>query len=82
MKCRACSAEVTMAVNVKTGKTVPLVPYDPAYPKAVRYSINTETRGFDDHKCDRDDEGYWMSHFANCVDPNRFNRSRKGEGND
>ncbi len=79
MKCRACSAEVTMALNIKTNKVVPLVPYNPDYPKAVRYKLTGGPidSGPDIAKCERDNDGPLMSHWADCSDPNRFNRSKK-----
>lgn len=71
-KCQACGADVTFAVNLDTNKRVPLVPSDPAYPKAVRFSLGQDSRF-----CKRDDQGSWMSHFANCTAPQRFSKGKK-----
>jgi hypothetical protein len=58
--------------NVETGKKIPLVPYDPAYPDAVRY-YRTGTGG-----CHKGEEGPLMSHFVNCKSANQFSgRNRK-----
>ncbi len=68
-KCQACKAAITWAVNTDTNKKVPLVPFDPAYPKAIRYKLR---QGRDSPICCRDAAGEMMSHFANCPGANRF----------
>lgn len=72
MKCQACGVDIRWAVNLDSNKRVPLVPFDPAYPKAVRYSLGSDTR-----YCKRDNEGEFMSHFANCTAPKRFSGRNK-----
>ena len=67
MRCKACGAALTWAVNVDTNARVPLVPYDAAFPKAVRYRIFEGT-----DSCERDDDGPWQSHFANCPGAKQF----------
>lgn len=71
-KCTAagCAAEITWAINLKTEKRVPLVPYDEKYPKAVRYSLRPRTDG--QMECERDDAGGFMSHNANYKNPKLF----------
>lgn len=67
--CQACGAPVSFVVNLDTNKRVPLVDFDPAYPKAHRY-VMTEHGG--KPFCKRDDSGPLMSHFANCTNPRAF----------
>lgn len=75
-QCAKCDAEITFAVNLKSMKNVPLVPYDEAYPKAVRYDLS-EPRADGKRECTRNDDGQWMNHFANCSAPRSFSgRSR------
>jgi hypothetical protein len=72
----ACSAEITWAVNLKTLKRVPLVPFDPNYPKAVRYDLS-EPRSDGQRECSRNDQGEWMSHFADCPGANKFGKGKR-----
>ncbi len=76
-KCKepGCNAEIIWAVNLKTLKNVPLVPFDSNYPKAVRYSIRERSDG--KIECERNDDGAYMSHFANCSSPSQFNRGNR-----
>ena len=39
-KCHACNAQVDFKITLDTNKRVPLVPYNPSYPKAVRYRVS------------------------------------------
>ena len=70
-----CNAEITWAVNLKTLKNVPLVPHDPNYEKAVRYSTSERSDG--KTECQRNDEGNYMSHFINCKSPAKFSGRNK-----
>lgn len=73
MKCTACKAEVDFRINLDSNKRVPLVPHDPAYPKAVRYRLSA----IDAQYCVRDNDGPLMSHFANCTNPRQFSGRNK-----
>ena len=70
MRCQrpGCSAEITYAVNLKTMKHVPLVPYNPEFPKALRYILH-EARSDGQRECTRAEQGAWMNHFADCKNP-------------
>lgn len=67
-----CPATITWAVNLKSMARVPLVPFDPSYPKAARYTCSERSDGV--RECMRDNEGPWMSHFANCTKSQRFSK--------
>lgn len=73
--CQACGVPVTFAVNLDTQKRVPLVLWNPAYPKAVRYRMSENTRNY--FICARDDNGAYMTHFTDCTQPNRFSKGKK-----
>lgn len=68
--CRACNAKVDFKINLDTNKQVPLVPHNPAYPKAIRYRVSEK----DGRYCVRDNDGPLMSHFADCTAPAKFSR--------
>lgn len=78
MKCQHsnCKADITYAVNLKTLKNVPLVPFDEKYPKAVRYSLRPK-RSDGQQECERCDSGAYMNHFANCVGASKFSGRNK-----
>lgn len=69
-----CGAEITWAINLKTEKTVPLVPFEEQYPKAHRYTLKPRSDGR--FECERNDSGDYMSHFANCPGANQFGRKK------
>ncbi len=70
-----CNADITFAINLKSLKTVPLVPFDEQYPKAHRYTLSKRSDG--KFECERNDSGDYMSHFANCPGANSFGRSKR-----
>ena len=78
-KCSACGMEVQFITNADTQKIVPLVPFDPAFPKAHRYRTEGRKDGFGAKTfvCVRDPAGEYMSHFANCSDPKKFSGKNK-----
>lgn len=71
-----CWAEITFAINLKSLKRVPLVPYNPEYPKSVRYRMSG-TRADGQRECERDDAGDWMNHNANCPGAGKYTRGRR-----
>lgn len=74
-KCQACGAEITFAVNLKSLKAVPLVPYEEGYADTFRYTVRDRSDG--QKECERDNAGAWMSHYANCSNPKRFSGRNK-----
>lgn len=72
-----CGATITFRVNRATGKTNPLVPYDEKYAKALRFAMDSPENDPDGEFCVRDDEGAWMSHYANCTDPGAFAKRKR-----
>jgi len=76
-KCHKCEAPITFAVNLKSMKKVPLVPWKPEYPKAVRYDLSAP-RADGERECTRNDQGAYMSHFADCPNAKDFSgRNRR-----
>jgi hypothetical protein len=75
-KCQKCGANLTWAVNLKTLKKVPLVPFKPEYEKAVRYDLS-EPRSDGERECSRNDNGAYMSHFADCPSAAHFSGRNK-----
>lgn len=77
-KCKhpTCSAEITFAIRLKTLKTQPLVPYDPAYGDTPRYVIKERSDG--QLECELHPEGGYMSHFVNCPGAPGFSKRKGG----
>lgn len=71
MQCK-CGATITFAINLDTNKRVPLVPFDPAVEKPVRYSLSEDRR-----YCKRDDSGDWVNHFQTCPEAGKFSKGRR-----
>jgi hypothetical protein len=61
---------------MKTLKNVPLVPFNPDYPKAVRYRISG-VRADGTRECERDNDGDYMTHFTDCPGAKDFSKGRK-----
>ncbi len=71
-KCRSCPAMIDFRINLATNSRIPLVPLDPEYPTAPRYSICEDQR-----YCKRDDDGTFISHFSNCPGARQHSRGGK-----
>lgn len=70
--CKSCGTPIMWAIRIISTKKIPLVLYHESYGSTPRYTATQRSDG--QWECERDDNGKFMSHFANC--PNAGGHSR------
>lgn len=71
-KCKGCEKPITWAVNMETGKRIPLDLRPPVY-------VNTGQTDSQGLPLVQRRKGAGVSHFATCANANEFSQSKKAE---
>lgn len=67
--CKECGAAIIFALNIVTGKRVPLIAK-----RTTAYRLNEETG-----ECTAAKELVFVSHYLNCPGASKFNKGMKAE---